>query len=55
MQNYVVFYTKESNEEIRKILSNRAYYIGADNKLVFSVGTDILVYAEKSIHRASKQ
>lgn len=51
--NYIVYFTPESIAEIEKILNNRAFYIGADNKLVYSANTDILEYTVKSIHRAS--
>lgn len=53
MQNFVVAYTKESTEEVERVLKGRAFYIGADNKLVYSVGTDILNYVIGSIHKAS--
>lgn len=51
--NFVLFFTKESNDEIKRILSSRAFYIGADNKLVYSVATETLNYVIKSIHKLS--
>lgn len=49
--NFIIFYTKEANDEIRRILSGRGLYIGADNKLVYSVGTETLNYVVKSMHK----
>jgi hypothetical protein len=54
MMNYLVYFTVQSIEEMKKILSTRAFYIGADNKLVYSINTDILDYVIKTIHRTSK-
>ena len=51
--NFIIFFTKESNDEIKRLLSSRAFYIGADNKLVYSVGTETLNYVIKSIHKLS--
>ena len=52
--NFIIFFTKEANDEIKRILSSRAFYIGADNKLVYSVGTETLNYVIKSIHKLSE-
>lgn len=51
--NYIVYYTKESNDEIKNILNSRAFYMGADNKLAYSADTEMLNYVIKSIHKAS--
>lgn len=51
--NFVLFFTKESNDEIKRLLASRAFYIGADNKLVYSVATETLNYVIKSIHKLS--
>lgn len=51
MNNFVVFYTKEANDEIRRIMTSRGLYIGADNKLVYSVVTETLNYVIKSMHK----
>lgn len=51
--NFVVYYTIQSNDEIKRILNSRAYYIGADNKLAYSVGTETLNYVIKSMHKMS--
>lgn len=52
--NYVVYYTIQSNDEIKNIFESRAFYIGADGSLAYSVGTNTLIYTIKSIHRLSK-
>ena len=51
--NFVVYYSVQSNEEIKNILNSRAFYIGADNKLAYSVGTETLNYVIKSMHKMS--
>lgn len=54
MMNFLVYFTVESIEEIKEILNTRSFYIGADNKLVYSVDTDILNYVILTIHKTSK-
>ncbi len=54
MKNFLVYFTVQSIEEIKRILTTRAFYIGADNKLVYSIDTDILGYVVKTIHKTSK-
>lgn len=53
--NYIVYFSPESTKEIEGILNNRAFYMGADNKLAYTANTDILEYVVKSIHRASER
>ena len=52
--SYVVYWSDESNDEVKRILNDRAFYIGADNKLAYSVDTDILRYVVSSIHKAKE-
>ena len=32
--NYVVFFSPQSNDEIKRIFKSKAFYIGADGKLI---------------------
>ena len=52
--NYVVFFSPQSNDEIKRIFKSKAFYIGADGKLAYSIATNTLVYTIKSMHRLAK-
>ena len=52
--NYVVFFSPQSNDEIKRIFKSKAFYIGADGKLAYSIATTTLVYTIKSMHRLAK-
>jgi len=49
--NYAVYWSTDANEEIKKVLDSRAFYIGIDNKLVYTSDNHILRYVVGSIHK----
>lgn len=45
----VVCYSRESREEIRKLLNSRNYYVGTDGRISFSLETDTVLYLMKTM------